>query len=259
MKKSLSAILKQAPVYRQLREFVHLRKFRKLDEHDSRSANFYRQFISPGDLVFDVGANMGNRSKIFLSLGARVVAFEPQKKCADFLRAALGHEQRFTLIEAALGASDGEAEMMISDAHTISTLSRDWIQTTQSHGRFSQYQWNQKQTVRVTTLDRVIQAYGVPAFIKIDVEGFEKEVLSGLTTPVRCLSIEFAAENIAATFECLDRVTALSNSAFQFSEGESMDFQLPEWVPAGEIRSWLTKLAHQDRMAWGDVYIRRAA
>jgi len=259
MKKSLSAMLKQAPVYRQIREYVHLRRFRRLDENDSQSANFYRQFIAPGDLVFDVGANMGNRSKIFLSLGARVVAFEPQKKCADFLRAALGHEKRFTLVEAALGSADGEAEMMISDAHTISTLSKDWIQTTQSNGRFSQYQWNQKQTVRLTTLDRAIQAYGVPAFIKIDVEGYEKEVLSGLTTPVRCLSIEFAAENIAATFECLDRVNSLSQSAFQFSEGESMGFQLPDWVAAGEIRSWLSALASEDRMAWGDVYIRKAA
>ncbi|MBP8273948.1 MAG: hypothetical protein KAY59_05920, partial [Acidobacteria bacterium] len=50
---------------------------------NARRAAFYRPFISPSDLVFDVGANLGTHSMCFRALGARVVAFEPQPHCAQ--------------------------------------------------------------------------------------------------------------------------------------------------------------------------------
>ena len=121
-------------------------------------------------MVFDVGANMGNRTKLFLQLGARVIAFEPQKACSDYLKSVYNKDDKFTLIEMALGDNEGDEEMLISNAHTISTLSAHWVKATKESGRFSQYEWKNRQLVHITTLDNVIKKFGVPSFIKIDVD-----------------------------------------------------------------------------------------
>ena len=51
-----------------------------------RLDRFYRRFIAPGDLVFDIGAHLGDRLAAFARLGARVVAVEPQPTFAAALR-----------------------------------------------------------------------------------------------------------------------------------------------------------------------------
>jgi FkbM family methyltransferase len=256
MKHILRNLLKTIPLYRSLTAYRNIRKFRVLTEHEKRCVLFYQQFIEPGDLVFDVGANMGSRTKVFLTLSARVVAFEPQKICSDFLKSVLKQDDSFTLVVAALGDREGDAEMLVSKAHTISTLSEHWVKATKESGRFSQYEWNEKQHVHVTTLESAIQEYGTPSFIKIDVEGYEFEVLSGLRRPIRCISIEFAAENIGNTYRCIEYMSSLTNVSFQFSAGESMHFQLPTWVSKEEIRRMLAKISDENGLAWGDVYIR---
>src|SRR5690349_7677956 len=48
-------------------------------------SNFYAQLIRPGNLVFDVGANYGEYSQMFMRLGARVIAMEPNPSCARIL------------------------------------------------------------------------------------------------------------------------------------------------------------------------------
>lgn len=53
---------------------------------DARRMAFYKQWIKPGDLVFDIGANIGNRTRVFADIGARVVAVEPLPHCYWALR-----------------------------------------------------------------------------------------------------------------------------------------------------------------------------
>jgi hypothetical protein len=99
---------------------------------------------------------------------------------------------------------------------------------------------------------------GVPSFIKIDVEGYESSVLLGLTQPVGCISIEFAAENIENAFRCIDYADSRWAMLFQFSAEESAAFQFPGWVTAAEIRNALLGLIATDKLAWGDIYMKCA-
>ena len=57
---------------------------------DREMLRFYSRFIHKGDLCFDVGAHMGNRTEIFLKLGANVIAVEPQEDCINQLREKIG-------------------------------------------------------------------------------------------------------------------------------------------------------------------------
>jgi FkbM family methyltransferase len=150
----------------------HLSEARRIR---SRRLQFYGRFISDGDLVFDVGANIGERSDVFLALGAVVVAIEPQAECAKRLRSQWQSEPRFTLFEGACSEAAGERELFISDANTLSSMSPEWIEAVRASGRFRDYRWDKTHTVETTTLDALIAEHGTPAFIKVDVEGLSTE------------------------------------------------------------------------------------
>lgn len=233
-----------------------IRKFKTFSLNDKKRLDFYRQFISKNDLVFDVGANLGNRSKLFLELYAKVIAFEPQIYCAAFLKKALGTNENFILEKTALGERELQSKMFISDQHTLSTLSRDWINSTHDSGRFSDTQWRDTQDVRVSTLDIMIEKYGLPKFLKIDVEGYEFEVISGLSRAIKYISLEFAAENIDITKSCLQHLLKLGDCVFQYSEEESMLFNLKKWSTFDETMNFLEEQIRKNRLAFGDIYVR---
>ena len=232
----------------------HAEELRTWTDDDERRLRFYTPFVKPRDLVFDVGANVGARTKVFLRLGASVVGFEPQRACADVLRQVLGSNPSFHLVQQAVGAEPGRASLLISDRHVLSTLSDTWLTKVRQSGRFVDAQWNTSYEVTVTTLDAAIAQFGLPAFVKVDVEGFEAEALAGLSQPVRSGSIEFAAEALDTTFSCVDRLVGLADYRFQLSLGESTSLSLPNWQGAPELISALDGVRSGNPFAWGDVH-----
>jgi FkbM family methyltransferase len=210
---------------------------------------FYRAFFRSGDLVFDVGANLGNRTAVFLTCGARVVAFEPQPLCVAALEARFGEDRFFHLVPVALGRESGSATMYVSHEHTLSTLSAGWLSAVTESGRFGDTRWDGEEEVEVMTLDAAIAEFGEPAFVKIDVEGYESEVLSGLSRRLKA-----GSESLDATSCCLDKLESLGNYGYQFALGERPRLELPDWVRAEELKSALRAALAGDPLVWGDVY-----
>ncbi len=250
-------LVKATPLYPVAREWHHARALRAWGPDDAARLDFYSGLIRPGDLVFDIGANVGNRTKIFLRLGARVVAFEPQTSCARVLRRVLAKHSSFRLVQKALGDKPGAAELRIAAAPVLATLSEEWINATIESGRFGEERWEEREQVVVTTLDQAIAEFGSPAFSKVDVEGFEPQVFGGLSQPLQSGSLEFAAEFLDGAIWCLERLENLQRCEFQFAAAETMRFDWPDWLDLAEARMELMELARRDRFAWGDVYFRR--
>lgn len=124
----------------------------------------------------------------------------------------------------------------LSESTTLSSLSPDWVNAVRESGRFSNQRWVGTQTVPVTTLEKLIEDHGVPAFTKIDVEGFEFEVLSGLKQPLRIFSLEFTPEWFDKSASCIAYVGKLGNVVWNFSEGESMKLTHDHWVTSDRWR-----------------------
>jgi FkbM family methyltransferase len=216
----------------------------------------YGQFLKPGDLAFDIGAHVGDRTASFRRLGARVVALEPQPGPAMILWFLFGRDRTVTLLRKAVSGAEGEVTLYTNSQNpTVSTISRDFINAAQEAQNWEGQSWDGAITVPVTTLDALIATYGEPAFIKIDVEGNESVVLSGLTTSVLALSFEFTTIAREVAIACLDRIEEIGDYRYNVSLGESQAFVFPADVTAHEMQSYITEAPHMVNS--GDVYARR--
>jgi len=212
---------------------------------------FYRQVLSPGERVFDIGAHLGTRSRAMRAAGARVIALEPQAPFARFLRRTLPRDIIF--IEAAAGSFEAEAQMAVSSRHpTVSSLRTDFVTGATVAPGFEHVHFDAIQSVQVVTLDGLIREYGSPRYIKIDVEGFEWEVLSGLSEPVPLISVEYLPGFVHLTRAVLRRLSELGDYRFNLVAGEAAQFLWPVWRDEEAVRAWLDTLSPKDRS--GDLF-----
>lgn len=252
MKQLIRALVPQS-IKRMYRAYRIKRETPEQRAEDERRLPFYRTFIEPGDICFDVGANVGNRIRPLLKIGAKVVAVEPQDSCIEILRIKFGNQ--IELVTKGLAAVEGEMEFYISDSSTISSFSKDWIDAVKKT-RFKQYNWNTVKKVQMTTLEHLISTYGKPKFIKIDVEGFELDVLEGLKQPIAAISIEYTVpEQADKAIACIQRIAKNGGELeCNYSIGESMEFALEHWLNVEEM---ITHIQSPDflKTKFGDIYI----
>lgn len=219
-----------------------------------RRASFYSTFIKKGDLCFDVGANIGNRVEPLLKLKARVVAVEPQAKCCLVLKYKFG--SKISIVNSGLSEQEGVAPFFISSSHTLSSFSGEWVSKVKE-GRFKDDNWDKVQEVKVTTLDKLIEKYGQPHFIKIDTEGYETQVLKGLSRSVEYISFEYTIpEQTEKTVECI-KIASRHGSSVEcnYSRGENMEWMLQKWVNPDEL---ISRIQNGELLesGFGDIYIR---
>jgi len=217
-----------------------------------RMRAFYGGFVKPDDLVFDVGAAEGFHAEVLAALGARVVCLEPQPYCLAALQRRVGGDPRVTIVAKGVGDAPGEATLHVSRGDPeISTFGIDkW-----KSGRFAAHCWEDRITVPMVTLDELVQEFGRPAFVKVDVEGFEERVLSGLSRPVKRISFEFTRDFPDDARRCVERIAELGPARFNATLFRRWRPMLPRWVGGEELLQRLAEVPGDT--LYGDIHARR--
>ena len=243
--------LAQDPAYATLRRSLSI--YYGDDKRTAAMDALYARFLKPGDVGFDIGAHVGDRIGSFRRLGARVVAVEPQPLCARIIRSIYAGDDRVVLVEGVCSDRIGAVTFNINSLNpTISTVSADFIRGADGAANWEGEVWDRTIEVPCTTLDALILEHGLPAFAKIDVEGFEDVVLAGLSRPLVALSFEFTTIQRDVGLKCLDRLTALGPYCFDVVLGESQTFTFNRWISKAEMAAHIKSLPHAANS--GDVY-----
>ena len=220
---------------------------------DAAMDKLYAQFLKPGSLAFDIGSHVGDRIGSFRRSGAHVVALEPQPLCARVIRAIYAGDNDVTLVESACGPKAGSLTLHINSANpTVTTASTEFVKAADGAGGWEGQRWDQAIEVPVTTLDALTAAHGAPDFVKIDVEGFEADVLAGLSKRLPALSFEFTTIQRDVAPACLARLSQLGPYVFDVALGESQQLELGRWIDAATMRTTIDALPHSANS--GDVY-----
>lgn len=231
-----------------------LRVYRCDKGHARALDAMHRKFVASGDLAFDIGAHVGDRTASFRRLGAKVVAAEPQASCARVLRWLHGRDSGVKIVQTAVSDREGKLSFQVNSKNpTVSTLSREFMDAARAGAKGWEGQvWDRQTEVDATTLDLMIARYGEPAFIKIDVEGAEVSVLRGLSRPVPALSFEFTTIQRDVAAACLARCVELGYSRFNLSLGESQRMYFDDAVDAETMGATIADLPHEANS--GDIY-----
>jgi FkbM family methyltransferase len=218
---------------------------RKTLSSSLREEDFYRGLLvglRRGDIIFDIGANCGVKTDLFLRLGARVVSVEPDEACQQIIRDRFlkyrVKPRPVTLIGKAVSDKVGAEEMWIDGpGSAVNTMNRKWADHLKEskesfgHGHCG-LDFSRSKSVETTTIEQMINLYGSPFFIKIDVEGHELNAVCGMRRPVPFLSFEvnlstFGREGI----ECVQTLHQLEpKGLFNFTPDCCKGLVLREWL-----------------------------
>ncbi|HEY8004991.1 MAG TPA: FkbM family methyltransferase [Phenylobacterium sp.] len=248
------SVIMKSPLYPAARSAYQAVFKRASAFQKERMGAFYSSFFLPGMTVFDVGANQGEYSEIFAREGARVIAIEPNTAFEPRLT-ALSRMFEIKPVFTAIAEAPGEAELNVCSTPGYSTLvdrHADWIETSPD---YVDVNWTHTLKVPVTTLDNLAKEFGEPEYVKIDVEGFELNVLRGMSFAPRYLSFEFGARRKGPSFDCLENLGA-RGYRFRPIVGRNYRFATPEWMDLAEAKAWLEGFS-VDQAEYGDMFAHR--
>ena len=209
------------------------------------------KILNNNDIIFDIGAHNGEKSIKLINFFAKIVLVEPQPNCIEILKAKFSKFKNAIIVQAGLSSKEEVLDFKINSSNPlISTFSEHW-----DKGRFKDSKWDKSLKIKTITLDKLINSYGQPGYIKIDVEGYEYNVIKGLSKKTGIISFEFTSEFFQDSVNCLNYLENLGYNEFNFSEGERKKFST-KWLKKTELLSHIKKEIKIDPLFWGDIYCR---
>lgn len=257
MKATVRELTRRLGIYKSLRRVSDMVKWSKSFErlHDAthprqkraKQAEFdlFRSLVPPGSLCFDIGANIGEKTRMYLAHGCRVVAVEPVERNIEILEKRFGRTPDVTIVSSAASDHVGrEAINVIDDVTAFSSFSNRWVASLEDPelNRFGvRLPPSTSQMVDMTTLDLLIERFGSPDYVKVDVEGHEINVLRSLSQKVTLVSFEANLPEFAdETINCVSTLATLAPaSVFNYTDEGQDDLKLAEWIDAAAFQERL--------------------
>ena len=208
--------------------------------------------------VYDVGAHFGSYSRLALDRGAYVIAVEPAPFCVPALiRLEAEYPGRFVHVAAAVGSTPSRRVLHMprpmsgepAGRSTSSSLDSSFVH---SHNKSDPDYYQDQIEVDVVTLDGLFERFGPPSIVKVDVEGYELEVLKGLSRRVPMLQFEVTAHRPELASPLLDRCVQLGFHRFIPLAGRTQQrIRFRALLPADALRVISAYLSSEG--GWVDI------
>jgi FkbM family methyltransferase len=252
LKQVAQAFLKQIGLYQRLRssciyDFYWTFANPQWIANRTGEIKFYRAALEGfqrGNVIFDIGANDGCKTDIFLRLGAKVIAVEPDEINQDVIKGKFVKNRFFPkpVIIVGNAVSDGVGVMTMwidAPGSALNTLNPKWVETLRNDETHAGKRlcFAEEKIVETTTLEKLIASHGIPFYIKIDVEGHELNILRGLKQPVPYLSFEvnlpeFKEEGL----ECIRILAEIAaDGEFNYVADYDEGLMFKQWMPTMEF------------------------
>lgn len=204
-------------------------------------------------MFFDIGANIGNWSLANINNCEKIVAIEASPNTFNRLINNIGNNNKITCLNYAVCKSkDDYITFYESSADTLSTINKNWLVSEKS--RF----YNQTQITEIKcktiSIDKLIEMYGIPELIKIDVEGGEFETITSLTHKVNNLCFEWASETNDITFKCLNYLESLGYNNFSIQYEDYYTYRPQNYTDKETIIDFLNKTT--PKREWGMIWVK---
>lgn len=195
-------------------------------------------------LIFDIGANRGQRTAVFAGLGAKVIAVEPDGSNQALLARRFAGREQVTLVAKAVSDAQGTQTFWIhTPGSGLNSLSKKWVETlAEDKARFGRtIEFPSSVEVETITLDSLIASFGKPTYVKVDVEGHEASVLRGLSGRVPLLSFEVNLPDfIGEGLQCIEILACIDRDGrFNWSRDCQGGLALQDWLGCQEFSAAL--------------------
>jgi FkbM family methyltransferase len=202
-------------------------------------------------MFFDIGANIGKWSLSNVNTCEKIIAIEASPDTYNKLVQNVKKEPTIVCLNYAVCNSD-ENFINFYESHidTISTLNEDWLSSESS--RFYNHTNYNTITCKTIKIDELINQYGIPELLKIDVEGGEYFCLSSLTQKINTICFEWASETNDITFKCLDHLEMLGYTEFALQFEDNYIYRPEKYESLINIKDKLHKTT--PKIEWGMIW-----
>lgn len=232
------------------------------DRHNAKSKHknqvltlksLYAPFVKAGSLVFDCGGAYGDRTDIFLKLGARkVVLIEPLEYYQKELKRRF-RNKNVSIEQCGIGYKPEIAQFYECSTTELSTFDYQKVLHLSKLPSMQNLEWLPCKDLPITTLDILIAKHGVPDFIKIDIEGYDYLAVRGLSKAVGGLSFEYHTNTMDRTIEAIRHISNLGDYEFTWSQRELFQLNFL-WLSSTEMIKRLEFIPLDTE--FGDIYAR---
>jgi FkbM family methyltransferase len=203
--------------------------------------------------LFDIGANHGIYTDVNRYKYEKCILVDANPQLTRELREKYKEDKGVHVVEAIVSNKDSET-FYIANSDQISTADPEWI----SQSRFSKnYRWSPVQGIPTLSLDKLISLYGVPTFLKVDVEGYEYNVLLSLTQKVPALAFEWAEEKKSEILLTMEHLHKLGFTKFHIQMEDEYSYQVEdsEWYDYSIAYKLLESICDKERkQRWGMIW-----